>query len=220
MNAVVRRLGLCDYETVWRAMQAYTAACTAAATDEIWLLEHRPVLTLGLGGRREHVLDDRGVPVVHCDRGGQVTYHAPGQLVAYLLLDLKRRGLTVKTLVQRIEQSVIDLLGDYGIVASRRDGAPGVYVDGAKIAALGFRVRRGCCYHGLALNVELDLAPYSGINPCGFPGLAVTRLRDLGVTDGVAAVGERLLPHLIASLAGNRGSPVGDGLPARSVALG
>ena len=173
---IVRPLGLVAYEPTWRAMQSFTAARAADTPDEIWLCEHPPVFTLGLAGKPEHLLRDIGVPLVKIDRGGQITYHGPGQVVAYLLLDLKRRNLTVKGLVQRMEQAVIDLLAGYGIAAARLAGAPGVYVDGAKIAALGLKVKNGCCYHGLALNVAMDLAPFAAINPCGYEGMAVTQL--------------------------------------------
>jgi len=157
-------------------MQQFTAARDADTPDEIWLCEHPPVFTLGLAGKREHLLRDIGIPLVKIDRGGQITYHGPGQLVAYLLLDIKRRNLTVKGLVQRMEQAVIDLLAGQGIGATRLAGAPGVYVGDAKIAALGLKVKNGCCYHGLALNVAMDLAPFEAINPCGYEGMAVTQL--------------------------------------------
>lgn len=197
-SPLLRHLGRVDYEPTWRAMQDFTAGRGADTPDEIWLLEHPPVFTLGMAGKREHLLADIGVPVVPIDRGGQVTYHGPGQVVAYLLLDLRRRGYGVRELVRRIEQAVIGLLGDYGVAGARLAGAPGVYVrqaaaksppapllqrgegmgELAKIAALGLRVKGGCTYHGLALNVDLDLAPYRAINPCGYAGMAVTRLRD------------------------------------------
>lgn len=192
-SPLLRHLGRVDYEPTWRSMQAFTAGRDADTPDEIWLLEHPPVFTLGMAGKREHLLADIGVPVVPIDRGGQVTYHGPGQVVAYLLLDLRRRGYGVRELVRRIEQAVIGLLGEHGVAGERLAGAPGVYVDGAKIAALGLRVKGGCTYHGLALNVDMDLSPYRAINPCGYAGMAVTRLRDFvpGVTpeqveDGLA----------------------------------
>jgi lipoyl(octanoyl) transferase len=178
-------------------MRAFTAARNADTKDEIWLLEHPPVYTLGLAGRREHLLRENAIPVVAVDRGGQVTYHGPGQLVAYLLLDLRRAGLTVRELVQRMEQAVIDVLASLGVSGERRCGAPGVYVAGAKVAALGLRVRHGCTYHGLALNVDMDLAPFADINPCGYEGLAVTQLRDLGVHVGMDAAGDALAAALI-----------------------
>ena len=197
----VRRLGRADYEPTWRAMQAFTSARTPDTPDELWLVEHPPVFTLGQAGKREHVLTDIGIPIVAIDRGGQVTYHGPGQVVVYVLLDLRRHGYGVKELVNRLEQAVIDLLAGLGIAASRRDGAPGVYVDGAKIAALGLRIRNGCSYHGLALNVDMDLTPFSAINPCGYEGLAVTQVRDQGVKLGAVEVGEALVERLLAALA-------------------
>ncbi|MGH8314723.1 MAG: lipoyl(octanoyl) transferase LipB [Steroidobacterales bacterium] len=181
----VRSLGRTDYVATWRAMQAFTAERTPEAPDEIWLTEHPSIYTLGLAGRREHLLRDNGIPVLKVDRGGQVTYHGPGQLVAYLLIDLRRRRLGVRTLVRAIEAGVVQLLDSYGVAAAGRADAPGVYVrcgDGsAKIAALGLKIRNGCSYHGLALNFDMDLAPFADIDPCGYRGLAVTQLRDVGV---------------------------------------
>jgi lipoyl(octanoyl) transferase len=196
----VRRLGRVDYESIWHAMQRFSAERSDVTADEIWLLQHPPVFTLGLAGRPEHLRQDIGVPLVRTDRGGQITYHGPGQIVAYLLLDLERRRCKVRELVWRIEQAVLDTLADYGIAGARRAGAPGVYVDGAKIAALGLRIRSGCCYHGLSLNADMDLAPFAAIDPCGYSGLAVTQLRALGVTDPPDAAAEKLLRHLICSL--------------------
>jgi lipoyl(octanoyl) transferase len=201
LNVELRRLGLVEYEPTWRAMQDFTASRGADTADEIWLLEHPPVFTLGQAGRREHLLADIGIPIVAIDRGGQVTYHGPGQVIVYLLIDLKRRGYGVRELVRRMEQAVIDLLGEHGIAAERLDGAPGVYVAGAKIAALGLRVKGGCTYHGLALNVDLDLAPFAAINPCGYAGMAVTRMRDLGVAASSADVAEELAAKLLKVLA-------------------
>ena len=177
-------------------MQAFTAARDEATPDELWLCEHPPVFTQGLAGKPEHLLRDIGVPVVKIDRGGQITYHGPGQVVCYLLLDLRRRGLTVKTLVNRMEQAVIDLLGEYGVAAERLAGAPGVYVGGAKIAALGLKVRRNCCYHGLALNVAMDLSPFAAINPCGYAGMAVTQLSAFDPTASIDGASERLAAKL------------------------
>jgi len=198
---VLRRLGRVDYEPTWRAMQDFTARRGGDTPDEIWLLEHPPVFTLGQAGKREHLLADIGIPVVAIDRGGQITYHGPGQVVAYLLIDLKRRGYGVKELVRRMEQAVIDLLAGHGIAGERLDGAPGVYVGGAKIAALGLRVKGGCSYHGLSLNVDLDLSPFQAINPCGYPGMPVTRLCDLGVEGDIEEVAVRLAQGLIAAVA-------------------
>ncbi len=197
---IVRRLGRQDYEPVWRAMQAYTDTRTAESPDKLWLLQHPPVFTQGLNGRPEHLLDPGAIPVIQVDRGGQVTYHGPGQVVAYVLLDLKRRGLGVRELVTTLEQSVIDLLAEYGIAAQARRDAPGVYVAGRKIASLGLRVRRGCSYHGLSLNVAMDLAPFRRINPCGYQGLEVTQLAELGGPTDTVAVEEALLSHLVRLL--------------------
>jgi lipoyl(octanoyl) transferase len=172
----VRHLGLRDYETVWQEMQAFTESRNTETADEIWLVQHSPVFTLGLNGKPEHILDAGNIPVVKCDRGGQVTYHGPGQLVVYLLLDLRRRDLGVKALVYKMEQAIIDLLAEFQITGKRREGAPGIYVNGAKIAALGLRVRRGCCYHGLSLNVDMDLTPFARINPCGYSDLRSAQL--------------------------------------------
>jgi lipoyl(octanoyl) transferase len=197
----VKTLGLVDYDPTWRAMQAFTAARSADTADEIWLLEHPPVYTLGVAGRDAHLPRGRDdIPVVRSDRGGQITYHGPGQVVAYLLLDMKRRALTVRPLVRLMETAVIDLLAEYGIPAAGRTEAPGVYIDDAKIAALGLRVTRGCCYHGLALNVDMDLSPFNAIDPCGYPGLTVTQLRDRRVSDSPAVVAERLARHLMRLL--------------------
>lgn len=200
---IVRRLATADFEPTWRAMQTFTAQRTADTADEIWLCQHPPVFTQGLAGKPEHLLRDIGIPVVKIDRGGQITYHGPGQLVAYLLLDLKRRKLGVKALVQRIEAAIIALLGEYGTAAERRAGAPGVYVNEAKIAALGLKIKNGCSYHGLSLNVAMDLAPFSAINPCGYEGLAVTQLSELcdpiSVGD-IDRVGDRLVAQLERTL--------------------
>jgi lipoyl(octanoyl) transferase len=205
---VTRRLGRTDYAATWRAMQDFTAARDAAAADEIWLTEHDPIYTLGLAARHEHVLRDNGIPVLKVDRGGQVTYHGPGQLVAYVLLDLARRRLGVRDMVRRIEAAVIEWLDCVGIRAYGKPSAPGVYVRSAvgeaKIAALGLRVRNGRTYHGLAVNVSMDLAPFSDIDPCGYPGLAVTQLEDCGVVRTVAEAGNELAPLLVARLAPER----------------
>lgn len=193
---IVRRLGRADYPETFAAMQDFTATRSDDTADELWLCEHPPVFTQGLSGKPEHLLKDIGIPVVQIDRGGQITYHGPGQVVAYLLLDLRRRGIMVRELVRRIEQAVIDLLAGYGISAARRAGAPGVYVGTAKIAALGLRIKHGCSYHGVSLNVDMDLTPYGAINPCGYEGMAVTQLRDFGVECDTARVGEELAEHL------------------------
>lgn len=184
--------GLVDYEATWQAMQHFTASRGDDTPDELWLLEHPPVYTQGQAGKPEHVRHTGDIPLVRTDRGGQVTYHGPGQLVAYVLLDLHRRHLGVRELVRRLEQSLIDLLAEYGIHAHGRVDAPGVYVDAAKIASLGLRIRKGRSYHGLALNVAMDLEPFAGINPCGFPALAVTQLRDFGIHETPASLAPRL----------------------------
>ena len=201
---MIRHLGRTDYESTWRAMQAFTAARTADTPDEIWLTEHPPVYTLGLAGRPEHLLRDNGIPAIKVDRGGQITYHGPGQLVAYLLYDLKRSRMTIRAMVRSIEAAVIEWLAVLGITAYGKPSAPGVYVtrDGreAKIAALGLRVKNGCTYHGLAVNVAMDLAPFADIDPCGYRGLAVTQVADFGVARTVAEAGAELAPILVRHL--------------------
>jgi len=187
-DVLIRHLGQVDYLPTWQAMQDFTARRDAATTDEIWLLQHPPVYTLGQAGKPEHLLQATGIPLVKIDRGGQITYHGPGQVVAYLLVDLKRRGLGVRELVSRMEQAVIDLLAEHGVSAGRQANAPGVYVNGAKIAALGLRIKHGCSYHGVALNVDMDLSPFSHINPCGYPGMAVTQTRDEGIASTPAEI--------------------------------
>jgi lipoyl(octanoyl) transferase len=200
-SLVVRRLGSVDYLPTWEAMRRFTAGRTAATPDELWLLEHRSVYTYGVAGRPEHLPRiDNGIAVVQTDRGGQVTYHGPGQLVLYTLLDLRRRDLAVRVLVGKLEQAVLDLLAQFGIRGKRRGGAPGVYVEDAKIAALGLRVSRGCSYHGLSLNVDLDLEPFRAIDPCGYPGLAVTRMCDLSISCSTEDLGERLIETVTRQL--------------------
>lgn len=188
----VRSLGRADYAATLRAMQAFTAARNTATHDEIWLLEHAPVYTAGLNARSEHFPLADTIPLIACDRGGQITYHGPGQLIAYCLFDLARLGLGVRQMVNAMEQALIDLLARLDIEAHRVVGAPGVYVERQKIAALGLRIRRGCSYHGLSLNIDMDLAPFSAIDPCGYRGLQVTQLRDLGVTLTMAEIGDML----------------------------
>jgi lipoyl(octanoyl) transferase len=197
---VLRHLGRVDYETTWRRMQQFNDARQPHTPDELWFLEHPPVFTLGMAGRSEHLLAPKDIPVVHTDRGGQVTYHGPGQLVVYTLLDLRRAGLGVRDLVTALEQSVIRYAATLGLAAAARPEAPGVYVAGSKLASVGIRIRRGCSYHGLALNVNMDLEPFERINPCGQAGLAMTQLSQLaGVSEvGMAAGG--LTPHLRQSL--------------------
>jgi lipoyl(octanoyl) transferase len=201
---IIKYLGAADYTETLRAMQTHNRTRNANAADEIWLLEHPPVFTLGLTGKPEHVLNAGEIPVIKVERGGQVTYHGPGQLVAYLLLDVKRLGYGVKELVRRIEQSLIDLLAQYGIESFRKAGMPGVYVSlkasDAKIAAIGLRVANHATYHGLSLNVDMDLEPFSRINPCGYEGLAVTQMHDLRVTDKIQVIGNNLVAHLKRNL--------------------
>ncbi len=199
----VRYLGQVDYQDTWQAMRRLTEQRDTSARDELWVLEHPPVFTLGLNAKPEHVLAPGDIPVVPVDRGGQVTYHGPGQLVIYVLLDVRRRKLGVRRLVSILEASVVRLAAEHGIQAAPRPDAPGVYVGGAKLAALGLRVRRGASYHGLSLNVDMDLEPFRRINPCGHAGMPVTQLRDLGVTCTVREAADQLLPHLTALLADN-----------------
>jgi lipoyl(octanoyl) transferase len=203
-DPLVRPLGLSVYEPTWRAMQDFTAARTAGTPDEIWLTEHPPIYTLGLAGRREHLLRDNGIEILKVDRGGQVTYHGPGQLVVYTLLDLGRARLGIRDTVRRFERAVIRWLETLGVAAYAKSGAPGVYtmLEGAdaKIAALGLKVSRGCTYHGLSVNVAMDLSPFSDIDPCGYRGLAVTQLRDLGVAITVDEAGASLAPLLSESI--------------------
>jgi len=195
-SIVVRRLGRVAYEPTWRAMREFTRERIETTPDELWLLEHPPVYTLGQGARLAAVAN--GIPVVQSDRGGEITYHGPGQVVLYALVDLGRREIKVKHFVWLLEEALIELVGSR---AERRPGAPGVYVDGAKVAALGIRVARGRAYHGMALNVDMDLTPFSAIDPCGYPGLAVTQTRDLGLAGSPAALGERLVRALTRQLA-------------------
>ncbi|MET0717586.1 MAG: lipoyl(octanoyl) transferase LipB [Pseudoxanthomonas sp.] len=201
LPARVRELGRQPYEPVWRAMQRFTDLRDENTDDEIWLVEHERVFTLGQAGKPEHVLAAGDIPVIHVDRGGQVTYHGPGQIVAYPLLDLKRMKVGVREYVHRIEQAIIDTAGEWNIHAERREGAPGVYVAGAKVAALGIRVRRGCTFHGLAFNIGMDLEPFHRINPCGYQGLEVTSLSDLGGPSGMDAVKPALLENLARQFA-------------------
>ena len=198
----IRELGQLDYERTWLAMQRFTEARKQQpdTQDEVWLVQHPPVFTQGQAGKAEHLLLPGDIPVVKSDRGGQVTYHGPGQLVAYLMLDVRRLGYGVRELVTRMEQCLIDLLASYGVSAAAKADAPGVYVDGAKIASLGLRIRNGCSFHGLALNVDMDLEPFRRINPCGYAGLAMTQLRDHAGPIEFAEVGARLRSQLVKHL--------------------
>ncbi len=194
---VTRHLGLCEYQKTWQEMKQFTEARSASTIDEFWLLQHPAVFTLGQAGKEEHLLSPGDIPIVKSDRGGQVTYHGPGQLIGYTLFDLKRQRLSVHDLVAGIEQSVVDLLLSYDIQSETLKGAPGVYVSGRKIAALGLRVRRGCSFHGLSINVDMDCEPFSRINPCGYEDLEVVQLRQLGVEDSLESVGSRLTNHIM-----------------------
>lgn len=200
-SIVLRHLDLEPYEPTFIAQKAFTESRTADTPDEIWVLEHPPVFTQGQAGKPEHLLRSTEIPVVKIDRGGQITYHGPGQIVAYLLLDMRRNKIGVRDLVRRMENAVIGLCAEYGIEAYGRDDAPGVYVAGAKLAALGLRIRNGCSYHGLSLNVDMDLSPFSLINPCGYQGLQVTQLRDLGVLDPLPSLSVALADYLLAQVA-------------------
>ncbi len=200
MSIEVKDLGVRDYAETYQAMREFNDQRDKSTEDQIWLLEHQPVYTLGLSDKTEHLLNTENIPVIKTDRGGQVTYHGPGQLVAYLLIDLKRRPYSIKKLVSLIEESIIEYLDDYDIVAKRKAGAPGVYVNEEKIAALGIRVRKGCSYHGLALNINMDLKPFEGINPCGYEGLICTQLvnfkKDISVSEVKKNIAKYLLKHL------------------------
>ena len=188
----IENLGLRPYQEIWDAMRAYTAARDTDSADQIWLVQHPPVYTQGQAGKPEHLLAPGDIPVIQIDRGGQITYHGPGQIVMYLLLDIRRAGIGIRALVSLIEESVIGFLQEQGIRAQSRADAPGVYVDGKKIASLGLRVRGGCTYHGVALNVDMNLEPFSRINPCGLVGMQMTQLRDLGVALDADAAGAAL----------------------------
>ena len=203
-DVIIRALGPTEYEATWRSMQAFTSARSAATPDELWLTEHPPIYTLGLAGRREHLLRDNGIATLKVDRGGQITYHGPGQLVLYVLVDLRRTKVGIRTLVRTLEAAVVEWLGTLGIAAHGKPLAPGVYVSigggEAKIAALGLKVRNGCTYHGLAVNVAMDLGPFADIDPCGYAGLAVAQLADFGVKRTVGEAGAELATILAADL--------------------
>ncbi len=200
---IIRDLGLQDYEPVWHAMQDFTAKRDESTADELWCLEHPPVFTMGLNGKKEHLLNIKNIPVINIDRGGQVTYHGPGQLVVYTLIDLKRLNIGVRDLVTAIEQSVIRLLKQYGITAATKDNAPGVYINDEKIAALGLRIKRNKSYHGLSLNIDMDLSPFQQINPCGYENMAVTQLKNLNSELYLSNVKTDLISHLSQHLGYN-----------------
>lgn len=197
---IIRTKGLCHYDEIYTAMSRFTDNRNSKTTDEIWCLQHPPVYTLGLNGQSHHIIDTGDIPVIETDRGGQITYHGPGQLMVYLLMDIKRKAIGVKDFVHRMEQSVIDMLHGYGIEAILREDAPGVYVNHRKISALGIRIRRGCSYHGLSINVDMDLAPYNGIHPCGFPELEITQMKAFGIDEDLTQVAKNLLPHLLEQM--------------------
>ncbi len=196
---IIRRLGLQDYQQTCQRMQDFTEQRDAQTPDELWLLEHPAVFTQGLAGKAEHVLNPGSIPVIATDRGGQVTYHGPGQLVAYALLDLRRLKIGIRQMVRRLEKSIIDLLADYTIQAENNEAAPGVYVQGAKICSIGLRVRKGCSYHGIAFNINMDLEPFQRINPCGYKNLRITQLSELIGKIEIAAVAPGLLKHIMAN---------------------
>jgi lipoyl(octanoyl) transferase len=196
-NLLIRYLGTVPYEPTYQTMQQFTDNRTADTLDELWVLQHPPVYTLGQAGKREHLLNTANIPVYHVDRGGQVTYHGPGQLIVYVLIDIRRRKWGVKKLVSALEQSIIDYLASEFIEGKRREKAPGVYVNERKIASLGLRIRRGCSYHGLSFNVNMDLTPFQGINPCGYAGLEVTQLSEFGITDDFNQITKQFLPYLL-----------------------
>lgn len=200
ISPTLKYLGQVDYEPTWRQMQKITDVRDENTADEIWFLQHPPVFTLGMNASTEHLLAPGAIPVVPIDRGGQVTYHGPGQLVVYPLIDLRRAGLGVRDMVTALERSVVDSAAEYGIEAYPRADAPGVYVEGMKLASVGLRVRRGCTYHGLAFNLDMDLEPFSRINPCGYQGLKVTQLSELGGPSDVAQMARVLAPHLLRHL--------------------
>ena len=197
---VIHTLGLVDYQPTWDAMKRFTADRNSDTRDEVWLVQHPPTYTQGLAGKPEHLLHDTKIPVIKIDRGGQITYHGPGQIVAYLLLDMRRWKVNVRQLVRLMEQSVIDLLGEYGVAAKSREDAPGVYVDDAKIAALGLKIKNGYCYHGLSFNVDMDLSPFANINPCGYEGLKVTQCCELGIMAPINELQAELAQNLIHGL--------------------
>ena len=196
-------MGLVEYNPTWQAMKQFTASRNTGTRDEIWLLQHPPIYTQGLVGKPEHLLRANDIPVIKIDRGGQITYHGPGQIIAYLLLDLRRWKLNVRGLVRLMEQAVIDLLAQHGVEARGREDAPGVYVGDAKIASLGLKIKNGCCYHGIALNVDMDLAPFNFINPCGYAGLRVTQARDVGISTPLDELEQQLAQNLLALLQRN-----------------
>ncbi|WP_350283078.1 lipoyl(octanoyl) transferase LipB [Nitrosomonas sp.] len=199
-TVTVKNMGITEYLTAWQAMKNFTAQRTCETPDEIWLLEHLPVYTQGIAGKPEHLLFPNQIPVIKTDRGGQITYHGPGQIILYLLLDLHHWQLNIRQLVRKMEGAVIDLLNEYDVIARGDENAPGVYVHGAKIASLGLKIRRGACYHGIAFNADMDLTPFTAINPCGYRGLRVTQAKDLGITDSKEILATKLAQNFIDQL--------------------
>ncbi len=200
MNPIIHSFGLVEYQPTWDAMKQFTAARTPDTRDEIWLLQHPPVYTQGLAGKPEHLLNSTNIPVIKIDRGGQITYHGPGQIIAYCLLDMRRWKIGVRDLVRLMEHSVIDLLAEFNVIAEGREDAPGVYVDDAKIAALGLKIKNGYCYHGLSFNVNMDLTPFNNINPCGYQGLRVTQACELGITASINELQAQLAQNIVHGL--------------------
>lgn len=196
LRVKIKLSGMVDYLSTWQEMKDFTLSRTKNTLDEIWLLQHPPVYTLGVAGKKEHLLKHNGISVIRTDRGGQITYHGPGQIVAYLLLDIRRLKLGVRELVRQMEGAVIDLLEEYSVDTEIRKDAPGVYVENAKIAALGLKIKNGCSYHGIALNVDMDLTPFSAINPCGYSGLEITQTSDIGINDGLDILSNKLSKKL------------------------
>jgi lipoyl(octanoyl) transferase len=192
-NITIKQLGVQDYETIFNCMRKFTATRNKDTPDEIWILQHPPVFTQGKGGKAEHILQETNISIVQSDRGGQVTYHGPGQLIIYFLIDLKRRSMHLRDMIDTIEQSIIKLLASYNITGHLIEKQPGVYVDNKKIASLGLHIKKGCCYHGLSLNVDMDLTPFSYINPCGYKNLEMTQMKNLGCEDSIDIVAEKLL---------------------------
>ena len=203
MKCIIKHYGTSPYQTTWEAMSAFTNNRTKDTLDEFWIVEHPSVYTQGQAGKAEHILQETQIPIVQTDRGGQITYHGPGQLIIYTLIDIKRHAMSIRQLVSLLENSVIDLLNDYAITASANPKAPGVYVDGAKICALGLRVRKGCAFHGLALNVAMDLSPFEAINPCGYPGMRVTQMSNFDPKIDINQISAQLMRHLMRHLGYN-----------------
>lgn len=212
-DLIIRDLGILDYQKTWESMRDFTDSRTENSTDEIWILEHPPVFTQGLAGKPEHILNPHHIPVIQTDRGGQVTYHGPGQLVVYVLIDLKRKQLHARELVRKLENSVIDLLAELSIPSSGKCDAPGVYVNGEKICSIGLRIRKGCSYHGIALNVDMDLTPFQYINPCGYQGMKMTQIKTLNPQTSFNAIKKAIVPAIMKNFGYNRPCSVKERYP-------